>query len=79
MIWSGIRPLIDYRDEEKLSTVDRIQNGIPIDEFKNNEYLKISNIFSNCLLCTHLGHNLLMETYRNNKEIMIIYSTFDNF
>ena len=37
-------------DPEKLSTVDRIQNGIPIDEFKHKEYLKISNIFSNCLI-----------------------------
>jgi len=43
-------PVMVPGDPEKLSTVDRTQNGIPIDEFKHNEFLKISNIFSNCLI-----------------------------
>ena len=37
-------------DPEKLSTVERSQNGIPIDEYKYNEYLDVSNIFSCCLI-----------------------------
>ena len=37
-------------DPEKLSIVNRIQNGIPIDEFRYKEYLEISNLFSNCLI-----------------------------
>ena len=46
----GKNPVMAPGDPEKLSTVDRIQNGIPIDVFKHKEYLKISNIFSNCLI-----------------------------
>jgi len=46
----GKSPVMVPGDPEKLSTVDRSQNGIPIDEFKHKEYLKISNIFSNCLI-----------------------------
>ena len=46
----GKNPVMVPGDPEKLSTLDRIQNGIPIDEFKHKEYLKISNIFSNCLI-----------------------------
>jgi len=37
-------------DPEKLSTVERSQNGIPIDEYKYNEFLDVSNIFSCCLI-----------------------------
>ena len=30
--------------------LERIKNGIPIDEFRYKEYLEISNLFSNCLI-----------------------------
>ncbi|MAE08887.1 MAG: hypothetical protein CL661_09035 [Bacteroidetes bacterium] len=43
-------PVMVPGDPEKLSTVERIQNGIPIDEFRYKEYLEISNLFSNCLI-----------------------------
>ena len=43
-------PVMVPGDPEKLSTVERIQNGIPIDEFRYKEYLEITNLFSNCLI-----------------------------
>ena len=46
----GKSPVMVPGDPEKLSTLERIQNGIPIHEFEHKEYLKISNIFSNCLI-----------------------------
>jgi len=46
----GNNPVLVPGDPEKLSTPERIKNGIPIDEVKYNEYLDISNIFSYCLI-----------------------------
>jgi LDH2 family malate/lactate/ureidoglycolate dehydrogenase len=40
-------PVMVPGDPEKLSTVERIQNGIPIDEFRYKEYLKINLISPN--------------------------------
>ena len=43
------KPVMTPGDPEKKSTIYRINNGIPISEFKFNEYLSISNLFSDCL------------------------------
>ena len=46
----GNSPVMVPGDPEKVSTLERIKKGIPIDAFKYNEYLDISNIFSSCLI-----------------------------
>lgn len=46
----GNTPVMAPGDPEKISTVERTQNGIPIDDYKYKEYLEISNLFSNCLI-----------------------------